>query len=231
MISKDKLLFIAVIVSILGTASLFLFTASSGVKHSRISEIDENFVGRKVMVTGTVAESYSYEDTMYIELKENESSKILNVKVAKDRLEKVDNKEEIKPGAVISVRGFIKEYEGDYTLNVEESYGIELEKKACYSYTEISSLLENPEWYEGMNVKVRGEVVNDGQSYGGYDMEICPLGGGYKQVNCHIEEWSPASNETFLKKTPVVVKGEYRYDSYSGRWEIVSDTEPMVYRE
>ncbi|MFW5927825.1 MAG: hypothetical protein ACOCSL_01385, partial [Thermoplasmatota archaeon] len=80
-------------------------------------------------------------------------------------------------------------------------------------------------------VKVKGEVVNDGLSYGGYDIEICALGGGNKQVNCHIEEWSPADDETFLKKTPVVIKGEFRYDSYTGRWEIVSDTKPEVYRE
>lgn len=229
MISKDRLLFIAVLVSVIGTASLFLLTASSGVDQASISDIDEDYVGRKVEVKGTVAEVSSYEDTVYIDLKEKGCNKSLQVKLSKKQLDKIENKEEIKSGDVVTANGMIEEYKDQYSLKIQDSYGIELEKKAYYSYIQISSLLDNPEWYEGMNVKVRGEVVSVGESYGGSDIEICPLGGGYKQVNCHIKDWSQDDN--ILKKTPVVIKGEYKYDSYTGRWEIVSDNPPEVYRE
>ena len=229
MISKDRLLFIAVLVSVIGTASLFLLTASSGVDQANISEINEDFVGRKVEVKGTVAEVSSYKDTVYIDMKEKGSNRTLQVKLTKKQLDKIDEKEEIKPGAVITARGMIDEYKGQYNLKIQDSYGIELEKKAYYSYIQISSLLDNPEWYEVMNVKVRGEIVSVGGSYGGSDIEIFRLGGGYNQVNCHIKDWN--QNDTILKKTPVVIKGEYKYDSYTGRWEIVSDDPPEVYRE
>lgn len=231
MFSKDRLLFIAVLISILGTASLFLLTASSGVDQVDISQIDEDFVGREVKIKGTVARIDSYQDTVYIDLKEKGYSKSMQIKMNKEQLKKIDEKEEIKPGAVVVVKGVVEEYKGDYSLKIEDYYGLELEKKAYYSYIQISSLLENPEWYEGMNVKVRGEVVDVGESYGGSDIEICPLGGGYKNVNCHIKGWSQGENRTVLKKTPVVVKGEFKYDSYTGRWEIVSDDKLEVYRE
>ncbi len=231
MISKDRLLFIAVLVSVIGTASLFLLTASSGVDQASISEIDEDYVGRAIKIQGTVAEVSSYEDTVYIDLKEKGFNDTLQVKLSKEQLEQIDEKEEIKPGAVITAKGMIDEYKGQYNLEVKDSYGIKLEKNAYYSYIQISSLLENPEWYEGMNIKVRGEVVSIGESYGGSDLEICTLGGGYKQVNCHIKDWPQKENVTILKKTPVVVKGEYKYDSYTGRWEIVSDSSPEIYSE
>lgn len=231
MISKDRLLFIAVLVSVIGTALLFLLTASSGVDQVDISQIDEDHVGRKVEIKGTVSEVSSYEDTVYLDLKEKGSDKTLQIKVEKEKLAKIDEKEEIKPGAVVIVKGVVDEYEGEYSLRVETSNSIELKKKAYYSYIQISSLLDNPRWYEGMDVKVRGEVVDVGESYGGSDIEICPLGGGYKNVNCHIKGWTQGENRTVLKKTPVVVKGEFKYDSYTGRWEIVSDDKPEIYRE
>ena len=231
MISRDRLIFTAVLISVIGTSSLFLMTADSSVNKVSISDIDEGLVGSKVKVKGRIYDIESYDETVYIRIKDEENERSVKIRVDRTSIDDLGWKEELKTGAVITATGIIDKYDGEYILETKNRYSLELKKKVYHDFVPIESLLENPDWYEGMHVKIRGEVSTLELSNGGLETEINPLDGGYKRINCFIKNYTPQEDQTLVKNTPIEVKGEFRYNHYTGRWEIITEKKPKIHTE
>lgn len=225
MIEERKLLVIAVMISLVGTASLYLYSASQGAEEVRISEIGQEDVGALVELEGHVSELDDFGDSYQIVLKEEGSERSIEVYIKSQVLKLFGEKEELIPGAVLKVKGRLESYQDTINMRVSTHDDIEVLKPAYSSFVPLDSLLQNPGWYDGMNVKVRGNVER--VKYFGNDtyFEISALDDGYGILGNRVEGWERKDHDYIPLGRPVVFKGVFRYDAFKGQW-IVRGEEP-----
>ncbi len=231
MLNKDQLLTIAVIVSVIGISFLYLFSAQQSTVRLNVSEIDEGMIGSRVMTQGTISRLNWFDYIVLLDLKEEDHHGTLTVAIEKQIIEDVvEDEKELKAGAKVEVEGLLEDYQGDLSLNVDELGGISILEKAHSRFTEFSSLLENPEWYEGMEVKVRGDVVEKRNT----PQETTLILSSHQDSNyryeltCIIDGWE---EEKEIHGKPVVVEGEWIYDNTSGRWILEASNPDIRYVE
>lgn len=226
MLNRDQLLTVAVIVSVCGVTSLYLFTSQQPTMRVEPSEIDEGMLGSRVVTEGTISDVNWAGNTLLLGLKEEDHPGSLTVVVSKDTAEEVvEDVRGIKAGAEVEVEGILEEYEGDINLRVDDLGHISIMKKAQSSFVEISSLLETPGWYEGMNVKVKGDVVELKNTSQETALILSDLeGGGKYELTCVISDWE---KEDPIGK-PAVVKGEWVYENDRGRWVLRASGVPEI---
>ncbi len=219
---KNKILLICVVVSLIGTSSLYVYTARQDAKEIEISDIDSNMLGTSIKTRGFITELDKYQDTYFLVLREQFSTSSIDVMV-KDKVVKnlpLEEKKKLRSGSEVLVTGQLSEYQEEYTIQVNGISDLKITKKAYSSFTPISSLLENPEWYEDMEVKVRGDVHHLSCNYNTTRFELSPLEGGDHYLSCSIKGWDYSEDYTITNDDPAVVKGKFLYDSSSGRWVI-----------
>lgn len=235
MLSEKRLLQIAVIVALLGTASLYLYSANQSVNEVKISEIEEKDLGAQVKMQGVITKIDKVADLYMIELKEKGTDQSIQAMVDQETMESVDSKEHLVPGATLQVSGKVQSYQGELNLQVSKTEGVILQEKAYSSFTPISSLLQNPNWFKGMDVKVNGEVKdlrkvgNEISVVNDTSLDIAPIDGYTNRLNVYVEGWDYRDNYGVTLDDNIVVKGEFVYDSFRGRWKIVTSEKPEVH--
>lgn len=212
------MLTIAVLVSLIGTASLYLYAASQQAEEVDIGDIDEEYVGAQVETEGMVMDVFDFGSSMSIVIGDPDSKDTINVFVDKNLISKMEKRDELIPGAVIWAQGRVELYEEDISINVEGPGELIIKEKAYSSFTPIKSVLENPEWYKGTNMKIKGEITFIQRYENVTLLELLDLDSGFYQIHCSVDR--TAGDEYLLQGEPVVVKGEFDYDSRSGRWTI-----------
>ncbi len=228
MLSREKLLSVAVIVSLIGVSSLYLFSAQQTTFRRDLSEIDESLVDSRLVTQGTISEKNDFQHTILLTLQEEGHLNSLTVAIDKDIIEDVlDEVHELRPGAKVEVEGLLEDYEGDLSLRVDELGEISIKEKAQSSFIEFSSLLENPTWYQNMEVKVRGEVIEKSNSSEGSTLTLSSLEDDeyWYELTCF---WDDTIEEPLLGK-PAVIVGEWTYDNSRGRW-MLEATEDLEFK-
>ncbi len=225
MLNREQLLTLAVIVSISGISSLYLFSSQHSTFRVDISEIDEGMIGSRVVTQGTVFEVSWLPNTILFSLKEKDHP--VQLTVAMDRMtDEPQHERDLKVGAIVEAEGILEEYDGDLNLRVDELGSLSVLQKAQTSFTEIYSLLENPHWYEGLEVKVRGDVVDKIDSTDGTELILSSLDGsrGRYELTCTMRTWG----EDNVVGKPAVVRGEWIYENTRGRWVLRASHPPEV---
>ena len=227
---KKQIIIVAVIVALVGTASLYVYSASQDAEEISISEIGQEDVGALVETSGTISQVDKLSGMYQIVLKDEGETASLDTYVDENVIKAVDQKEEVRPGAKLWVKGRVESYQDDINLKVSGVGDLQIKGRAYTSFTPIDSLLQNPKWYEGMNVKVRGEV----ESVEGWEnityFEICPLeegnDTGYCSLANKVYQYDHTENNTLIRGRPVVYKGEFKYDQVTGRWMVIGSEPP-----
>ncbi len=225
---KDKLLFTAALVSLLGTAVLFVYASSRSELTIDIEEIGSEHVGRKVTTKGYIASMGSYGETFYMDLRATHSEYEIHLRCEQGMLDSFEDGHELIPGALVEVSGIVEESGNRQTLRLLHSEEIEVLEPALTSFTPFDSILENPEWYEGMELKVRGEVKEIRPIYQGTLIVLGPLDEGYHRLTIEISGWYNEEMKV-VRDDVVVVEGPFVYRSSKGTWMIRSDRVPAPY--
>ncbi|MFO7792660.1 MAG: hypothetical protein R6W73_06745 [Candidatus Saliniplasma sp.] len=226
MIDEKKLLTISVIISLIGTSFLFLYSASQDAEKIEISEIDENLVGAHVETRGFISNLITLEDSYIMELKEDKGNSSVTALVEKRVLSYVSDLEEVRTGTEITARGEVDMYEEDISIIVSRAGDFRIENAAYSSFTSPGELLDNPEWHEGMNHKIRGEILSLQIIADDTILELEPLDGMDCELMIRIEDWDFTENYSISKGSVIVVRGNFGYDSYRGRWCITTESSP-----
>ncbi|MFO7991824.1 MAG: hypothetical protein R6U61_05975 [Thermoplasmata archaeon] len=209
---------IAVVISLIGTASLYLYAASQEAEKVNIGDIDEEYVGALVETEGMVMDVFDFGSSMSIVIGDSDSKEEVDVFVGKNLISNMEDREDLIPGAVIWTKGRVELYEEDISINVEGPGELIIKEKAYSSFTPIESILENPGWYKGTNMKIKGEITFLRRYENQTILEISDLEGGYYDIYCSVERTS--TDQYLLQGDPVVIKGEFDYNSRIGRWII-----------
>ncbi len=228
MLSKEKMIALAIAISLIGTASLYIHTASRDVQHLDISEIDHDLAGVKVEVEGVISEMIGLQSMHILDLIGEDKDDTLSVVVEEQAIEAVEEQHEIMPGAVVRVRGVVELYENDVSLRVTVPGELVIVEEAYSKFTTLPNLLENPQWYSGMEVKVRGKVTDMEATYSGTYFEIEELDGGFHRLGCFVEGSDLSEDMYMLNGDPVVFKGTFIYDTGTGRWIVKGTEQPDV---
>ncbi len=227
-LNRDQILTIAVVVSIVGISSLYLFSSQQTTRRVSISEIDDTMIGSQIVTEGFVSDVGWFSWTVIVELKEPDRPEGLTVAFDRELADELgEDKKEIRPGAKLSVEGKLEEYEGDLNLRVESINGLSIEEKAYSSFTDITFLLENPRWYESMGVKIRGDVIEEQtcSSSNHTVLIVSSFEAPSYELTCEVKNWDP---EADLIGSPVALEGYWEYDEHKGQWKLVSYESPRV---
>ena len=196
MVEEDKLLYIAVIIALIGTSSLYLYSATQGATTIDISEIGSEDTGALIRTEGVISKVESYSDTYCITLKEKGNNSTIDVYASSKVISKMKNKSEIRTGAHLWIKGKVESYQNEINLRVTGPGEIIIKKKAYSSFTPIESILQNPEWYQGMNLKVRGRIESLEMVGNSTYMEISPLEEEYCLLGAYIQDWDYSENRS-----------------------------------
>ena len=145
MIDEKKLLTISVIISLVGTASLYLYSANQDAESVEITEIDESMLGSHVETSGSISNIVTLEDRYLIELKEDRGNSTITTFVDNSVMSYIEEIDEVRAGAEAVVRGRVDIYEEDINLIVSRVGDFRITSTAYSSFTLVSELLDNPQ--------------------------------------------------------------------------------------
>ncbi|MGM0405511.1 MAG: hypothetical protein ACQEQM_05155, partial [Thermoplasmatota archaeon] len=209
MLDEKKLLTIAVIISLIGTASLYLYSANQDAERVEITEIDENMLGSQVETSGFISNIVTLEDRHMMELKEDEGNTTITAFVDNRVLSYIDEKDEVRAGAEVFVSGRIDIYEGEMNMIVSRAGDFRIIENALSSFTVPSELLDNPEWHGGMEHKIRGEVFSINSAGEDTIIELKPLNGDDCILMVKIKGWDFTETYSISRGNVIVVKGSF----------------------
>jgi len=226
-IDEKKLLTISVIISLVGTASLYLYSANQDAESVEITEIDESMLGSHVETSGSISNIVTLEDRYLIELKEDRGNSTITTFVDNSVMSYIEEIDEVRAGAEAVVRGRVDIYEEDINLIVSRVGDFRITSTAYSSFTLVSELLDNPQWHRGMDHKIRGEVYSIETIGGDSIVELEPINGRDCVLMIKINDWDFTESYSVTRGSVIVVKGTLEYDNYNGRWCIISEDEPI----
>ncbi len=227
MIDEKKLLTFAVVISLIGTASLYIYSANQDAERVEINEIDEKMLGSQVETSGFISNIVTLDDQYLVKLNGDQGNISLTTFIDNRVLSYIDEKDEVRTGAEVFVRGRIDIYEGEINMIVSRAGDFRVIENAYSSFTVPSELLDNAEWHEGMEHKIRGEVISITSVGEDTILELKPLNGEDCLLMVRIKEWDFTETYSISRGSIIVVKGSFEYDTYRGRWCIVSENQPL----
>lgn len=220
-LDKKKILTFAVIFSIIGISVLYGLTAQTSSRNKNIAEIDEELLGTRISTEGIISDTSWFRFTVLFELRERDFEESLTVATDRDVIEDLDGKEELIHGARVSVEGKLEEYEGNIQLNIDDQGRIDIEEGAYSDFTPISDILENPNWYEGMEVKIQGDIIDIERKDQGLYLTIADFEDENYRIHSLVEEEIDMKNPI---RRPAVIEGRVIYNSNTGVWFIYSSS-------
>ncbi len=219
MLDKQKILTFAVIFSIIGISTLYIFSAQTSTRKMSISEIDEELLGSRVRTEGFISDISWFRYMVLFEIKQKGEEGSLSVVCDRDIVDMDEKRNKMNPGAEVMVEGELEEYEGEMNLRIDSMGELTIKERAVSSFTPLSELLENPEWYEGMNIKVRGEIIEIENSSEIPTVILTDLETERYELQIEIIE-ELYFKEKDLVGYPAVLEGYLEYDSQNGSWKM-----------
>lgn len=219
MLDKQKILTLAVIFSLIGISTLYIFSAQSSTRKMSVSEIDDKFLGSRIRTEGTISEISWFRYMVLFEIKEKGHEEGLTVVCDREIIETDEKRNDMISGTKVIVEGELEEYEGEINLRVDSMGELSVIKKAVSSYTQLSEILENPEWYKGMEIKVRGEIIEVDDSNQIPIVILTDLARGRYELRCEIMDGIDHYEKDIVGH-PAVLKGYIRYESQTGSWKL-----------
>lgn len=223
-LDKRKILTIAVVFSIIGISALYALTDRNSTRTLELSEINEDFLGSRVKTEGFISDISWLGYTVVFEVKEKGVEDSLTVATDRQILEEVGLKEKMIPGARVGLEGKLEEYEDEVQLKIDNTGEISIEEETYSSFTSIEHILENPSWYEGMEVKIRGDIKKIEESDQNLNLLISDLEEDKYIITCKVDQEINEAEGELLGK-PVVIEGKITYDSTTGTWMIRTSNE------
>ncbi len=223
----SKVLFVVTALALIGTSSLFLITASQEPPEVRVGEIDCQYLDTVVNTEGYVMDIRNFYGTFHVTIREPDDEHQMVVLIEGEMMDQVEHKEMIVPGAVVSFEGRVEEYGNRYRIRIASHSDVNVIEEARSSFTTIEAILENPWWYEGTDVKIRGEVKDLWTISRGTHMIICPLDNPYRRLTCEVDDWWVDGD--VVRGDLVVIEGVFEYSQWKGMWMVRSQGRPEVH--
>ncbi len=221
------MLFIVTLGALLGTSALFVLSASQEPPQVAVGDIDGEYLDTVVKTQGYVMDRRLFHGTFHVSIREPEDEHKITVLINSDVMEDVDGKEYMIPGAIVYFQGRVEQYGRQYRMRVSNPGDMRMVERARSSFTPIESILENPTWYEGTNVRVRGEVKDLWTISRGTHIVICPLDNPYRRLSCEVDGWHV--DRDMAKGDHIVIDGFFEYSQYKGMWVLRSEGRPEIH--
>ncbi len=226
-IEGDRVLFAVCLLSLLGTSFLFLLSASQEPPEIDIVDIDDSYLDTVIITRGYVMDLRNYYGTSHVTVRDPEDTDEIAVLIDPDVMEDIKDKEHVIPGATFSFQGRVEQYGSSIRLRVDSSNAVKLVEKTRSSFIPIDSILENPRWYEGTNIKIRGEVKDLWTISRGTHLILSPLEHPYRRLSCEVDNWYV--EDEVVKGDWVVIEGVLEYSQWKGMWVLRSEEVPTVH--
>ncbi|MEF8831920.1 MAG: hypothetical protein V5A66_00190 [Candidatus Thermoplasmatota archaeon] len=184
-----------------------------------VAEIDRDLLGSRVRTEGIISEISWFRHMVIFDIKEEGREDSLNVVCDREIIESDENRNAMVTGTKVTVEGKLEEYEGDMNLKIDSIGELSIEERAISSFTPLSEILENPEWFEGMKVKVQGEIIEIDNSSEGATVILTGLESEQYEVRTEIAD-DLYNGERNLVGYPAELVGYVTYESHSGTWKL-----------
>ncbi len=231
MIDEEKILTLAVIISIVGISFLYVFSAQSGTPEIDLKDIDEDLLGSEIRTKGFITDMIWYEQIVLIEISKREDERSLTIVTEREIIERLDNEnKELYRGSKIEVRGEVQEYDGELQLRIDTIDALNVGENVFSKFTPLSDLLETPEWFEDDEIKVRGVVSHKIVAHEEDSSQFVilnDLNNDEYRLTLNIESVSDEDLEEIIGE-PIGVEGEFYYKSEIGTWILRSKNELKI---
>jgi len=230
MLDKQKILTFAVIFSILGVSTLYIFSAQSSNRKMNVAEIDEKHLGSRIRTEGVISDISWFSYMVLFEIKEEGQDESLTVVCDRDIIEDDEKRNKLVSGTKVIVEGELEEYEGDMNLRIDPAGELIIKERALSSFTPLSELLANPEWYEDMKIKIKGEIIEIDNTSDTTTVTLTDLERARYELRCEIEA-DLYNDEKSIIGNPAVLEGYIRYEDHTGTWKLRCTGSFEVYSE
>jgi DNA/RNA endonuclease YhcR with UshA esterase domain len=228
MIDHKRLLVILVILSLVGSLSLFFYSTTIKPDEFALSEINEEMIGSIVKTNGTISHARMQSDgSISINLCDITNTTSITVYLPKDTSESIE-KGNLTPGTVISVVGEVTIYGQILELVVNSPDDLSIISEATSLNFELWQIIESVEILEGMNVTTSGTIFDIAviQSNGTLVGTTFELSAEHENnsysLMCMI--FGQDVSQPFSDWDIVKVYGSLSYYKYRGCWQLVVDT-------
>jgi DNA/RNA endonuclease YhcR with UshA esterase domain len=215
--------------SLLGILGLYAYAVSIEAKTQSISDIDSKDLGSLVEVEGYIREVKMWQDgELNLVLVDYETGESIDVSVDAEAVQNLPDQEKMVPGAKVKVSGLVEDYKGNLLIHVLSSEGVKVIQQATTSIILLKDILERPEVFEGINVKVRGTVweVEEIESINAITFTLQNSSqGNFYSVNCIVFNMSrllDMNDKSISYGSEVIFTGYFEYYAQNGIWQIQS---------
>ncbi len=235
MLDNHRFLAIAITVSIIGVLGLYFYATSISPEEMAIADIGEDDIGSLVRLNGTIKSTKTLEDgSASLELVDVNTNASIVIYIHQDRYEEyiMDNPGHVIPGAVFEFTGTIEEYQGAFELVVSSSDWMTRLADAGGTMTSAHQLLDSPDLYDGMTVRVGGTLESpylisdaNGTKGMGFELEEIHDNRTYRLTCVVFDDDMIGDYET---GSLVEVVGTFQYYAGTGSWQVMMDDENDV---
>ncbi len=230
MIEKPKLLLLVMLISLSGIIGLYGYAVSIEAKTISIADLGAEDIGSLVEVEGYLKEVNAWDDgDLNLVLVDYDSGVTIDVNVDAEAVKNLKHQEKLIPGAKIQVNGLVEDYRGDLQINVRSSEGIKLLQTAQSNTFPLHVVLDRPQVFEGVMVRVRGEVwdIEEIESINAITFTLQNSSNGeYYSVSCiifDIAQLMDRDSNRIQNGDEVIFFGIFDYYEQKGIWQILSD--------
>jgi DNA/RNA endonuclease YhcR with UshA esterase domain len=222
-----KLIALVISFSLLGIFGLYAYAVSIEAKTQPIADIDSKDLGSLVEVEGYIKEVKMWQDgDLSLVLADYESGESIDVNVDAGAVQNLLDQEKMVPGAKVKVSGLVEDYKGELLIHVMSSEGVIVTQQASTITLPLNVILERPEVFEGIEVKVRGTVweIEEIESLEAITFTLQNSSeGGYYSVSCIVFNMTrlvDMNDKSISQGSGVIFSGNFEYYAQNGIWQI-----------
>jgi len=157
-IPRDRLVLLLIVLSIVGILLLYGYAVSLRGREMSIGEISADDIGMLVSTKGLIKSSWTTgEGSFNMIILDQTDYATIRVFLPASAYERVEEKEELIPGASVRVEGEVQEYRGELEIYVASPEGVKLLNSAGSEEIPIETIARNPAAFDGMLLTVKGE--------------------------------------------------------------------------
>lgn len=222
-----KLIALVISISLLGIFGLYAYAVSIEAKTQSIADIDSKDLGSLVEMEGYIREVKMWQDgDLNLVLVDYESGEFIDVNVDAEAVQNLPDQEKMVPGAKVKVSGLVEDYKGNLLIHVMSSEGVIVTQQATTSTLPLDVILERPEVFEGVEVKVRGTVweIEEIESINAITFTLQNSSvGNYYSVSCivfNMTRLMDMNDKSISHGSEVIFTGYFEYYAQNGIWQI-----------
>ncbi len=222
-----KLIALVVSISLLGIFGLYAYAISIQAKTQSIADIDSKDLGSLVEVEGYIKDVKMWQDgELNLILVDYESGESIDVNVDAEAVQNLPDQEKMIPGARVKVSGLVEDYKGELLIHVMSSKGVKVIQQATSTTIPLNVILNRPEVFEGIEVKVRGTVWNieEIESINAIMFILQNSSdGNYYSVGCIVFNMTrliDMNDKSISHGSDIIFTGIFEYYAQNGIWQI-----------